>query len=80
MPNITVTVPAEVYRRARVRAAELDTSVSAVVASALEQFAAGDTSEGRRRRLQELRSRTPVFSAGRRVSRLELYGEDKRRR
>lgn len=74
MPNITVTVSAETYRRARVRAAELDTSVSAVVAKALDQFASGDTAAGaRRRRLEDLREQTPAFSAGQRLSREELY-------
>jgi len=33
MKNITVTVDDEVHRRARIRAAELDTSLSAVVRS-----------------------------------------------
>jgi predicted CopG family antitoxin len=36
MRNITVTVPDDVYRRARVWAAERDTSVSAVVKYLLE--------------------------------------------
>ena len=31
MPNITVTISADSYRRARIRAAERDISVSAVV-------------------------------------------------
>jgi hypothetical protein len=74
MPNITVTVDADTYRRARVRAAELDTSVSAVVAAALGQFASGDTVTGaRRRQLEDLRAQTPAFSAGRRLSREKLY-------
>ena len=38
MPNITVTVSERTYRRARVRAAELDTSVSAVVARSTSSF------------------------------------------
>lgn len=81
MPNITVTVGAETYRRARVRAAELDTSVSAVVAKALDEFAAGGTgSEARRERLEDLRARTPAFSAGRRLSRDQLYSGRTRRR
>lgn len=74
MPNITVTVSEQVYRRARVRAAELDTSVSAVVTRTLEDFAADGTGAlGRRRRLEELRARTPVLPAARRLSRSELY-------
>ncbi len=74
MPDITVTVSAATYRRARVRAAELDTSVSAVVAKTLDEFGKGGTAvEDRRLRLDELRARTPAFSAGKRLSREELY-------
>ena len=74
MPNITVTVSEETYRRARVRAAELDTSVSAVVAKSLEAFAsAGTGAEARARRFEELREKTPAFSAGTRLSRSDLY-------
>jgi hypothetical protein len=74
MPNITVTVSEETYRRARVRAAELSTSVSAVVAESLDVFAKGPTDgEARKARLQALRARTPVFSAARRLSRERLY-------
>lgn len=66
MPNITVTVSEQTYKRARVRAAELDTSVSAVVARTLEEFAAAGTgAEARRRRFEELRAQTPVVSASR---------------
>ena len=36
MRNITVTIPDDVYRRARIWAAERDTSVSAVVKYLLE--------------------------------------------
>lgn len=81
MPNITVTVPEQTYRRARVRAAELGTSVSAVVARSLEEFAASETgAEARRRRLDQLRAATPLVPASKRVSRDELYREPGRRR
>ena len=74
MPNITVTVSERTYRRARVRAAELDTSVSALVARTLEAFASEETTaETRRRRLAELRGRTPAFAAAKRLSRADLY-------
>jgi len=74
MPNITVTVSEQTYRRARVRAAELSTSVSAVVARTLDEFAAAGTgAEARKRRFEELRAQTPVLSAGRRLSREDLY-------
>ncbi len=36
--NLTVTLPAELVRRAKVAAAERDTSISALVASYLEQL------------------------------------------
>ena len=81
MPNITVTVSEQTYRRARVRAAELSTSVSAVVARTLDEFAAaGTAAEARKRRFEELRARTPVLSASRRLSREELYREPAKRR
>lgn len=81
MPNITVTVSEQTYRRARVRAAELSTSVSAVVARTLYEFASvGTGAEARQRRFEELRARTPVLSAGRRLSREDLYLKPGRRR
>jgi hypothetical protein len=81
VPNITVTVSEQTYRRARVRAAELDTSVSAVVTRTLEEFAANGTgAESRKRRFDELRTRTPVISAGKRLSREDLYKRPARRR
>lgn len=81
MPNITVTVSEQTYRRARVRAAELDTSVSAIVARTLEEFAAkGTAEEARKRRFEELRAQTPGFSARRRLARAELYRKPGRER
>lgn len=80
MPNITVTVSEQTYRRARVRAAELSTSVSAVVARTLDEFAAtGTEGEARKRRFEELRARTPVLSAGRRLSREEAHSRPGKR-
>jgi hypothetical protein len=40
--NITVTLDDETYRRARVKAAEQDTSVSALVRGSLVDLAQGD--------------------------------------
>jgi hypothetical protein len=81
MPNITVTVSEQTYRRARVRAAELSTSVSAVVARTLDEFAAAGTdAEVRKRRFEELRSQTPIWSAGQRLSREDLYRKPGKRR
>ena len=50
MKNITVTLDDETYRKARVRAAELDTSVSAIVRKYLTEFA---ESESRFERLKK---------------------------
>ena len=49
MRNITVAVDEETHRRARIRAAELDTSVSALVREFLRRLAPG---AGRRERLE----------------------------
>lgn len=53
MKNITVTIDDDTHRRARIRAAELGTSVSAVVRGFLTSFAGEETDFERRKRLQE---------------------------
>ncbi len=75
MRNITITVDDDTYKRARIAAAELDTSVSALVTAYLRQRAAQET-ETERLKLQEreIRSRITAFHAGDRVSREELHG------
>jgi plasmid stability protein len=72
--NITVTIPDDVYRAARIRAAERDSSVSALVADYLRALADDDAEFDRlaaqQRRIQgEIRD----FRAGDRLSREELY-------
>lgn len=42
MPNITVSVPDETYRQARIRAAEEGTSVSAMVTNYLQSLGGRD--------------------------------------
>ena len=71
MKNITVTVDDETYRRARVRAAELDTSVSAVVRDYLNQFGGGpETGFERLAKLErQARARITDFAAADRLSR-----------
>jgi plasmid stability protein len=72
--NITVAVDEEVYRRARVRAAETDTSVSAAVRDFLIQFAGGETDFDRGCRLQaEVLATIESFRAGDRLSRDEVH-------
>lgn len=50
--NITVSVDDDVYYRSRVRAAELRTSVSALVRKALQDLACQETEADRLRRLE----------------------------
>lgn len=68
--NITVTVPDDVYRAARIRAAEQGRSVSALVAEYLRSLSGGDAEfarlEAQQRRIQEEIVR---FRAGDRLSR-----------
>jgi plasmid stability protein len=72
--NITVTIEDELHRRARVRAAELDTSLSAVVREFLTRFAEGETDFERRKRLQEQAlASVKSFRAGTRMSREAVH-------
>jgi hypothetical protein len=74
MKNLTVSVPDDVYRLARVRAAESDSSVSALVAGYLRSLADRDAEferlEAQQERVQE---RIARFRAGDRLSRDELH-------
>jgi plasmid stability protein len=72
--NITVTVPDDVYRSARIRAAERGTSVSSLVGAYLrslsDEDAEFDRLEAQQRQVQdEIQS----FRAGDRLSRDELH-------
>jgi hypothetical protein len=82
MKNVTVSVPAEVYRRARIKAAERDTSVSAMVREFLISIADEEPDFIRRKRLQDdvLRS-VRRFRAANRLERSVLHerGRDRRR-
>ena len=53
MKNITVSIDEELHRRARVRAAEKETSLSAVVKEFLTRFAEEETEFERKKRQQE---------------------------
>lgn len=81
MKNITVSVDDEVYRRSRVRAKELGTSVSALVRKSLEALAEEETEFERLKRLEdevvrELRGGGVAFAASDRLSRDELHDRD----
>jgi plasmid stability protein len=51
--NITVTVDDEVYRRARIRAAQADTSISALVRGYLMQLAGQEDANAQLKELQD---------------------------
>lgn len=75
MKNITVAVDDETYRAARVKAAEMDTSVSALVKRYLTDLAAGEVEFQRLLRLErEARARVPAsLSAADRLTRDEVH-------
>ena len=73
--EITVSIPDDVYRAARVRAAEQGRSVSALVAEYLRSLSEREAEfarlESQQRRIQE---RIDRFSARDRLDREELHG------
>jgi plasmid stability protein len=74
MRNITVTVPDDVYRNARIRAAERGTSVSALVAEYLRSLS-GRQAEFSRLEAQQQRIQSHIgrFRAGDRLDRDQLH-------
>jgi plasmid stability protein len=72
--NITVTLDDETYRRARIKAAELETSVSALVRRYLVDLAGGESEFDRLEKLERtLRERIASFRAGDRLSRDQVH-------
>jgi len=72
--NITVSVDDDTYRRARMKAAEQATSVSALVRRFLNELASGESQAERlKREERELRAGITDFSAGDRVSREDAH-------
>lgn len=77
MRNVTVSLPDDVYRRARIKAAASDTSLSALVREFLVQLAAEESDFERRKRLQdETLAQIKSFTAGDRLSRDEVHDRD----
>jgi hypothetical protein len=78
MKNITVSVDEDVYRRARVKAAERDTSVSALVKEFLVELASEEPSSLKlEREERELRARIRTFTASNRLSRDEAHRRER---
>lgn len=80
MKNITVSLDDEIYRKARIKAAEQNTSVTALVRGFLVDLTTGESDTQRRKRLQAetiaaIRSGRP-FSAADRLSRDEIHRRD----
>jgi predicted CopG family antitoxin len=72
--NLTVSVPDNVYRNARVAAAERDTSVSALVVEYLERLSGQMEQFGRLEALQhEVQAEIGQFRAADRLSRDEVH-------
>jgi hypothetical protein len=72
--KITVFVDDETYRRARMKAAERDTSLSALVKRFLDELASEESDAERlKREERELRARIVAFCAGDRVSREDVH-------
>lgn len=62
MRNITLSVPDDIYREARIAAARNDTSISAVAAESLRAFARGELAKGEDPKQVRLRLFEKAFS------------------
>lgn len=81
MKNITIAVDDETYRRARLKAAERGTSVSALTKQFLAGLAKTADQSGKLRRAEdrlrdEIRDAGGSFRAGDRLRRSELHDRD----
>lgn len=75
--NITVSIDDELHRRARVRAAERSTSLSAVVRGFLTRFAGEETEyERRKRKERDTLAAVASFRVGERLSRDQVHDRD----
>jgi uncharacterized protein YdaU (DUF1376 family) len=72
--NVTVSLDDETYRRARMVAAQRDTSVSALVKRFLQQLGSEETETERLKREERaLRERITAFRAADRISRDDVH-------
>ena len=82
MKNITISLDDEVYRQARIKAAEQDTSVSALVRSYLVSIAGHapvpprDLKQVQEALLDSIWQRHPDFTSAENLSRDELHDRD----
>lgn len=73
MKNITVSVKDEVYRKARIKAAQMDTSVSALVAEYLVKLSLEEDEKERKGQLLWEAMEEAKGYVGKPVKREELY-------
>lgn len=73
MKNITVSVPDDVYRHARIRAAERGSSVSALVAEYLRSLSGGSEFDRLEAQQRQVQAEIVHFRARDRLSRDELH-------
>ena len=77
MKNITIAVDDETYRRARLKAVERGTSVSALVKQYLDGVAKTADESGKLRRAEDqVRDQIERFRAGDRLTRSELHNRE----
>jgi hypothetical protein len=75
--NVTISLPEDAYRRARILAAERDMSLSALVRDLLMKAGSRDSDFERRRALQaQVLASIESFRAGDRLSREEVHDRD----
>jgi len=78
--NVTVSLPSDVYRRARIRAAEEDSSLSALVQRLITGYTQEESDFERRKRLQnKVLATITGFSAGDRLSREMVHQRERSR-
>ena len=74
MKNLTVSIPDDVYRTARVKAAQTDSSVSALVAGYLRSLGESDAEFARLEAQQKrIQAKIKHFRASDRLSRDEVH-------
>ena len=71
--NVTVSVPEDVYRTARIRAAERGTSISGLVAGYLRSLSAGNEFERLEAQQRRIQRGIRQFRASDRLTRDELH-------
>lgn len=79
MKSLTISMPEQIHRRARIRAAEHESALSSLVRVSLCRFASKETDFERGRRMQrEVMASIKYFSASDRLTRDEIYDRSRK--